>query len=413
MSQVATTKYYLIFAHLVSSLTFGYRTQHLPSIVVHSRNHVFACQDHTIRVEQDDYIDFVCPNADHHAYANYQDTYENFYFLDQDKKAYDTCNATGGWKFLNCNKNSRTYWRIVFRYIVFPDQLQFIEGHTYYFIGTGFRTEENINNMIGGSCNATEDGRYPLKLKVYVCTREEVLNNTCNVCLSEGCYYKGCLQTCSEWVTISKIGAKKTLVQRKQCNNTLTGASHEEYREIAVNCKEWSIISRKPSGNKCIDLQKRECFSAENDTYTDYQEVESFCQPLGLNASPSIKDSHDKRLLIIGAIATAIVVQIIIIIFIACLKHRGIICSNNNNTKQELQANKAKIKSATPKGNTSYYNVHKGKGKNINSNEDSFYADLDLHKTEQNIYADLNHDREQSSNDYINTSNYEVTINTH
>lgn len=78
-----------------------------------------------------------------------------------------------------------------------------------------------------------------------------------------------------------------------------------------------------------------------------------------------------------------------------------------------MQANKEKIKSATPTEDTSYYTASKDKGKSTNLNEDSYYADLDLHKIVQNIYADLNHDREQSSNGYINTSNYEVTINTH
>lgn len=308
MNQITTAKHILVFTLLLSSLclTFGYSSQDLPSIVVHSRNPVFACQDQTIHVKVDDKINFVCPTADYQAYANYQDTYENFYFLDEDKEAYDNCNATGGWKFLNCNQKSRSHWLIVFRNIVFPDQLQFFPGHTYYFIGTGFRTRENINNTIGGSCNATEDGRYPLKLKVYVCTREEVLNNTCNVCLSEGCYYKGCLQTCSDWVTISKIGAKKMLVQRKQCNNTLTGASHEEYREIAVNCREWHTVSTNTSGNKCIYFEKRECFSAENNKYTDYQEFESFCQPHPPTGAPQTGENDDSCVYKYVAIGTSI-----------------------------------------------------------------------------------------------------------
>ena len=48
----------------------------------------FACSDPRIKVHLDDTVDFVCP-------FSYLKIYENLYFLDQDRKSYKLCNATG------------------------------------------------------------------------------------------------------------------------------------------------------------------------------------------------------------------------------------------------------------------------------------------------------------------------------
>ena len=60
----------------------------------------FACNDLTIHVKLDDMIHILCPNILLQNYLPSQSEadrpiYENAYFLDQDKQAYDSCNATG------------------------------------------------------------------------------------------------------------------------------------------------------------------------------------------------------------------------------------------------------------------------------------------------------------------------------
>ena len=60
--------------------------------------------------------------------------------------------------------------------------------------GTGFRTKSNLKQLVGGSCNKTDkQGQGKLRLKVYVCTPEEVRKGECEMCPSAGCYYKSML----------------------------------------------------------------------------------------------------------------------------------------------------------------------------------------------------------------------------
>lgn len=59
-------------------------------------------------------------------------------------------------------------------------------------IGTGFRTEENLANMVGGSClKSRAKGEHKLRLEIYVCTEDEIENGTCDSCKTTACYYKG------------------------------------------------------------------------------------------------------------------------------------------------------------------------------------------------------------------------------
>jgi hypothetical protein len=52
--------------------------------------------------------------------------------------------------------------------------MTFERGKTYYFIGTGFRTKENLNSTVNGSCSSTDvTGKYKLKLEVYICKDDE------------------------------------------------------------------------------------------------------------------------------------------------------------------------------------------------------------------------------------------------
>ena len=63
----------------------------------------------------------------------------------------------------------------------------------FVYSGTGFRTPENLNNLIGGSCEKTDTSKpaeHKLRLKIWVCTVEEEARGECERCLSEGCYYQ-------------------------------------------------------------------------------------------------------------------------------------------------------------------------------------------------------------------------------
>ena len=66
--------------------------------------------------------------------------------------------------------------------------------HINYSLGTGFRTEENVHNRTGGSCNQIQtDGvfkeykQYKLRFKIYVCKRGE----KCSSCTTQECYSRG------------------------------------------------------------------------------------------------------------------------------------------------------------------------------------------------------------------------------
>ena len=60
--------------------------------------------------------------------------------------------------------------------------------------GTGFRAKSNIRQFVGGSYNKIDkQGPGKLRLKIYVCTPEEVKQGRCEMCQSAGCYYKSIL----------------------------------------------------------------------------------------------------------------------------------------------------------------------------------------------------------------------------
>ena len=64
-------------------------------------------------------------------------------------------------------------------------------------VGTGFRTKQNVGNKVGGSCNKTQNlpgfHQYRMRLKLYVCTDDEIQKGECNVCRTSECYSKGVL----------------------------------------------------------------------------------------------------------------------------------------------------------------------------------------------------------------------------
>ncbi|XP_047136869.1 macrophage mannose receptor 1 isoform X2 [Hydra vulgaris] len=131
----------------------------LPSLMWDPRNYLFSCENLTLKVRTDDRIFLICPKADLNTLQldqtpNAVDLFEKIYLLNEDQFLnYETCNTS-------C---------------------------------TSEQTKSKLNQSIGGSCRGNPLKRlFTLKLKIYVCTTNEVENKTCNVCQTVSCYEKGC-----------------------------------------------------------------------------------------------------------------------------------------------------------------------------------------------------------------------------
>ena len=129
---------------------------------------------------------------------------------------------TGARLLLNCKDNSASIHTLWFLDIARkPGALTFIKGETYYFIGTGFRTKENLNQTINGSCRRTDEaGKYKLKFQVYICKD----NEKCDICKSAGCYYKHCYCSWSSW---SHSGSFQ---QTRTCKDEILGEIRLEHK---------------------------------------------------------------------------------------------------------------------------------------------------------------------------------------
>ncbi|XP_065647559.1 uncharacterized protein LOC136077055 isoform X2 [Hydra vulgaris] len=181
----------------------------LPSLLWDPRNYLFSCENLTLKARIDDRINLICPKAELNSlqlvqHPNEIDLFEKIYLLNEDQFLnYETCNTSflpsSNFAWL-CNKNFS-------HYIVFDDnpldsksKPKFVAGMTYYLISTSEQTESKLNQNIGGSCRGNPSKRmFTLKLKIYVCTKNEVENNMCDVCQTASCYEKGC----GKWLTLS------------------------------------------------------------------------------------------------------------------------------------------------------------------------------------------------------------------
>ena len=130
------------------------------------------------------------------------------------------CPNPGMKKILNCMDNKATYTTLWFvDYAIEPDALTFEQGKTYYFIGTGFRSIENVNQTVNGSCSQTDViGKHKLKLEVYVCRDSE----KCEVCKSAGCYYRHCYCQWTGWTSSGMF------TRRRTCRDDVFGETRQE-----------------------------------------------------------------------------------------------------------------------------------------------------------------------------------------
>ncbi|XP_057290550.1 uncharacterized protein LOC130613228 isoform X4 [Hydractinia symbiolongicarpus] len=237
-----------------------YQSVTYPSIIWDPWNPLFACDVPKISVRLDDSINFNCPSKELQSFlqkgTTLSNVYENIYFIDTNKNMYDSCNATGGIMLLNCtytngDPSSKT---LSFRQFSFPGMPTFTAGKTHYIIGTGFRTKENLANMVGGSCSKSgAKGEHKLRLEIYVCTEDDIKSGTCDSCKTTGCYYKGCgTVNCTNWsylngsnMIVDESGDRCSRLLSRTCSNVLTSTSTVEYKKEQTTC---GIVTAKQTG---------------------------------------------------------------------------------------------------------------------------------------------------------------------
>jgi len=292
-------KFLLIF--LLCNLINGYSSVILPSVIWDPWNQIFSCDPPTIKVHITNKINFLCPITKLHSYLPDNSKadiaiYENLYFLGTDKVAFDSCDATNGKQLLNCDAepaNTKVYNLNIVETAGSSKSFEFVAGETYYLIGTGFRKLENLTQNIGGSCNTIEkQGQYKLRLKIYVCTKADIDAGQCELCRSQGCYYKECTANCSQWNIEQYFKTKDspqenncTVVKKRICVNTLIGDSRVEYSqhyiECSTNCSSWRVEENviQHVQNICYTLYNRTCIQTLiGDFDIEYKKVKVDCQ---------------------------------------------------------------------------------------------------------------------------------------
>uniref|UniRef100_A0A7M5UMG2 Ephrin RBD domain-containing protein n=1 Tax=Clytia hemisphaerica TaxID=252671 RepID=A0A7M5UMG2_9CNID len=228
---------------------------------------LFSCKDPVVNVKETDLLKFVCPDKDISSKPNAHSStlHEVAYLLDYTKEQdYANCDARDHLSvLLNCTAAYRTTQHRITQNALSPDAPSFTPGKTYYVIATSFQTSNNINNLVGGSCNYSQDGAHNLKLKIHVCDGSD---SSCSVCDNEACLYKDCGKSCGNWTngyTFKRDGGCFS-VEKRLCNNTLLGiTNHEEQREVALDCPKtcsaWEQLNLYQKGDNCYKDEIRSC----------------------------------------------------------------------------------------------------------------------------------------------------------
>jgi len=280
----------------------------MPPLVWSPMNPLFNCTDPLVYVMQGDRLPFLCPTADYLTAIASTYMFENMWFVETNKTRYDTCNSEGladRHLFMTCdfpNPNPAKTPKGKNEKVSFPkqadskDDFSFTESTTYYFIATSHRLASHINNRTApNSCsdrgyypvfnNHPPVPYYPLKLKVYVCSEEEVKTGKCTICddpMDSSCYYRQCHTKIGSWVTDNKIyrgNVNNTCYKfqtRTHESNLVNGEKWEEKRTVSVDCPldnctaHWVITNRVYKGNgECLIVKKRNCTNLQ-------QKVEKF-----------------------------------------------------------------------------------------------------------------------------------------
>ncbi|XP_066919857.1 uncharacterized protein [Clytia hemisphaerica] len=248
---------------------------------------LFSCKDPVVNVKETDLLKFVCPDKDISSKPNAHSStlHEVAYLLDYTKEQdYANCDARDHLSvLLNCTAAYRTTQHRITQNALSPDAPSFTPGKTYYVIATSFQTSNNINNLVGGSCNYSQDGAHNLKLKIHVCDGSD---SSCSVCDNEACLYKDCGKSCGNWTngyTFKRDGGCFS-VEKRLCNNTLLGiTNHEEQREVALDCYEncttWELNNYFKKNDLCYVSQLRYCNDSVNKDWNkvNYREFKLDC----------------------------------------------------------------------------------------------------------------------------------------
>jgi len=207
-----------------------------PPIFWDPSHKLFSCKDPIVNVKENDLLKFVCADKDISSKPNAHSStlHEVAYLLDYTKEQeYENCDARDHDNvLLNCTSKYMVTQHRITQNALSPDAPSFTPGKTYYVIAPSYRTSNMINNMVGGSCNDTSDGGYHLKLKVHVCTDQEIQDGDCKLCESEGCYYEACGKQCDDWID----PVDNDCYKQRLCNNTLLNTQFKEYEKID-NCQ--------------------------------------------------------------------------------------------------------------------------------------------------------------------------------
>ena len=171
----------------------------LPSIIWDSANPVFRCENR-IFANIGDIIEFRCAedNIRFHTKVDIPQNkkMEKIKFLGTNKKLYDSCNSTKSKTILTCdNKNKNKHFTLSIRDITTSaNDINFKKGETYFFISTSYKTLENLNNEINGSCNIeSSDHEFQLKMAISICKNEKM----CPICRTNGCRYMNYDKKCT------------------------------------------------------------------------------------------------------------------------------------------------------------------------------------------------------------------------
>ena len=220
-------------------LGFALTSSTYPTIIWDPMNPFFACHNTKMNAKIGDTVNIQCPTKEFNFFmpniTNVFPIYENLYFLNKNREQYNACNATGMTPLLNCSDGKNNIFTIIFRDIqTAEDALLFKRGETYYFIGTGFRTKDNLKNVVNGSCCQKDAvGKYYLKFEIYICKNNDI---ECNVCKSPGCYYKSCHWRCHPWRNMTYNDKGCRILQTRKCMNDILGETKQETKFTGVPC---------------------------------------------------------------------------------------------------------------------------------------------------------------------------------